>query len=139
MPLPALAIPAIIEAGKLILDRLIPDKAAAEKAKGELELLAAQQEFQLALGQLQINIEEAKHPSIFVAGWRPAIGWICAAGLFYQFVGYNLLTWSLVLAESPVRPPALETEGLIGLVMALLGVAGLRSWDKAKGVARERL
>ena len=136
MPFPLAVIPAIIEAGKMILDRVIPDKAAAEKAKMDLELLAVTQDFQTQMAQIATNIEEAKHPSLFVAGWRPMVGWTCAMGLFYQFIGYNMLSWLLVVAESPLKPPALETEGLLGLTLSMLGVAGMRSWEKWKGVAR---
>ena len=136
MPFPLAVIPAIIEAGKMILDRVIPDKAAAEKAKMDLELLAVTQDFQSQMAQIATNIEEAKHPSLFVAGWRPMVGWTCAMGLFYQFIGYNMLSWLLVVAESPLKPPALETEGLLGLTLSMLGVAGMRSWEKWKGVAR---
>lgn len=122
-------------AGK-IFDRVIPDKAAAEKAKLDLLQQAQTQEFSLALEQIKVNLAEAQHPSIFVAGWRPFIGWTCGAGLCWNFIGYPLATWAAEYFNPEFVPPALLSENLLELTLAMLGMAGLRSWEKWKNVAR---
>jgi len=103
----ALPLLALLDIGSKILDRVIPDKAAAEKAKLELLAAAQNQEFSLALEQVKTNQEEAKHSSIFVAGWRPFIGWICGLGLFWNFLGYPLATWAVSIWQPAFMPPAL--------------------------------
>jgi len=77
--------PLLDMAGK-IFDRVIPDKAAAERAKLEFAAVAQSQEFQLALEQIKVNLEEAKHPSIYIAGWRPFIGWVCGFAFVYSYI-----------------------------------------------------
>lgn len=132
----ALPLLALLDIGSKILDRVIPDKAAAEKAKLELLAAAQNQEFSLALEQVKTNQEEAKHSSIFVAGWRPFIGWTCGLGLFWNFLGYPLATWGATLWHPEFTPPALLSESLMELTLAMLGMAGLRSWEKFKNVAK---
>lgn len=119
-----------------VLDRVIPDKAAAEKAKIELLTKASDQEFTLAIKQIETNIEEAKSPSVWNSGWRPGIGWSCAVGVFYHFIGYPLLLWAGAIWFPSIQPPSLDTDGLLAMTGTLLGVAGLRSWEKYKGIAR---
>ena len=97
----------------------------------------------LLRGQLEVNQAEATSGSLFVAGWRPAIGWIGAAALSYQFLLYPLLVWvwSLLQARGVVPgdlrpPPMLDTDALWVVLSGMLGIAGLRSVEKVKGVAR---
>lgn len=119
-----------------IFDRVIPDKAAAEKAKLELLATAQSQEVQLALEQIRVNATEAQHSSIFVAGWRPFVGWTCGAGLAWNFLGYPLANWVAELVKPEFTPPPLLSDHLFELTLAMLGMAGLRSWEKWKQVAR---
>lgn len=133
MPLPLLPIISIIGG---LLDKIIPDKAAAEKAKLELLATTTQSEMALAIEQVRVNMEEAKHPSLFVSGWRPYIGWVCGVALTYNFVVYPLLLWGMALTDSALQPPALFEDSLMELVMGMLGLAGLRTWEKYKEVAR---
>ena len=125
----------LIEFGGKLLDRFIPD--TAERAKAELELLKLTQEsdFKLVIAQLDINAKEAAHPSIFVAGWRPAVGWTCGFGLAYQTVFHNILEWISVVRGWP-GPPAIDSEVLIYTLGGLLGIAGLRSLEKVKKVSK---
>jgi len=127
---------AIIEIGARLLDKVIPDKDAREKAQFELMRAAQDQDFQLALGQLEINKAEAQHASLFVAGWRPAIGWICVVGLGYNFLAYPLLTWLVAATGADFTPPPLLSENLMELVLGMLGLGALRSFEKWKGVTR---
>ncbi len=117
-----------------ILDKVIPDKDAREKAKHEIEMTLVSQDFQLRIGQLEINKEEAKHQSIFVAGWRPAIGWCGAIALFYHFIGFSLIEWILKITNSGIIPPEINSDNLMEIVLGILGLGGMRTYERIKGV-----
>ena len=121
-------------AGK-ILDKFVEDKDLKTKLNAELKT----QLVSLDLAQAQANIEQAKHPSIFVSGARPAIMWICAFGLGWQFVFQPVAVWGLALSGTGVALPIIETEGLMSLTLALLGLGGMRSFEKSKGVQRNNM
>lgn len=126
-----------------IIDRVWPDPAQRDAAK--LELLKAQQagEFkemdqalEIAKGQMATNQTEAANASMFVAGWRPFIGWICGFALGYQYVARPLVVWGLHAAGYTVPDmPGLD-ENLWQLMMGMLGLGGLRTFEKIKGVQR---
>jgi hypothetical protein len=124
----------ILEIGAKLLDKVIPDKDAREKAQAELLKAAQSQDFQLSLAQIKVNEEEAKSENIFKSGWRPAIGWICVFGLFYNFVLYNLLLWIVATFSIAITPPALMSDILMELVFAMLGLGSLRTFEKLKGI-----
>ena len=126
----------ILGIAEKIFDRVIPDKAAAEKAKLDLLREASGQEFNLALEQIKVNMKEAEHPNVFISGWRPAIGWTCVIGLFWNFVGHPMTTWAATLWFPDFTPPELLAENLLELTLGMLGLAGMRAWEKYKGVAR---
>lgn len=118
-----------------IIDKAIPDTAAADKAKAEIAMMQAKGELDLMLGQIDINKNEAQHSSVFVAGWRPFIGWVCGLALAYEYLMLPLFAW-LSLNAGWHQPPHLVMDGMMELVLAMLGVAGLRTFEKYKGVAR---
>lgn len=128
-------------AGK-VFDKLFPNPE--EKAKAQYELFKLQQEgafkeleaeLQMAQGQMDINKAEAESPDFFRGGWRPFIGWVCGLGLAYQFIFRPLLTFTLMVAETKVQAlPALEMETLMTLLLGMLGLGGLRTAEKLKGV-----
>ena len=124
----------ILEIGAKLLDKVIPDKDAREKAQAELIKAAQDQDFQLALAQIKVNEEEAKSENLLKSGWRPAIGWICVFGLFYNFVLYNILLWAVATFNLQITPPALMSDILMELVFALLGLGSLRTFEKIKGI-----
>lgn len=124
------AIPLVVASVSRLLDKLIPDPSARIKAKEELSRLAAEGQMDLLRGQLAINKEEAAHKSLFVAGWRPAIGWVCGLGLTYNIVISPFLD---IWFEMPKVDAAL----LYPVLMGMLGLGGMRSFEKLKGVARE--
>lgn len=129
-----LPILSIIEIGAKLLDKVIPDKDARERAQAELLKAANDQDFQLSLAQIRVNEEEAKSENIFKSGWRPAIGWICVFGLAYNFVIYNLLLWLVATFNLNITPPALMSDILMELVFAMLGLGSLRTFEKVKGI-----
>ena len=144
---------AIFELGKSTIDKIWPDpiKRAEElrkleelHQKGDLAELNAH--VQLMLGQLRVNEAEAKHKSIFVAGWRPFIGWTGGAAMAWQFVIYPILlwVWALLGAMNKIPPgveppPVLETGALFTVVTGMLGIGAMRSFDKRGGVQTDRI
>lgn len=129
----------IVEAvGGVIDDLVTSDK---ERLDAEIELRKI--DAGLLTAQAEVNKVEAAHASVFVAGWRPAIGWVGAAAMAYQFLLYPLLVWcwSLLQAKGWVPadlnpPPMLDTDALWVILSGMLGIAGMRSVEKVKGVAR---
>ena len=121
-------------AGK-VLDKFVEDQDLKTKLSHELK----SQIVSLDLAQAQTNLEQAKHPSIFVAGARPAIMWICAFGLGWQFVFQPVAVWIIAVGGIDVVLPIIETEGLLSLTLALLGLGGMRSFEKSKGIQRNNM
>ena len=132
----------LIPALTTVLDKVIPDPQAAADAKlkaielaqkGDLaELNAA---LEIAKGQMAINQVEASTDN-FRGGWRPAAGWVCVFGLGYQFILQPILPWLVSLTGHTVPPlPAVDNETLMALLMGMLGLGGLRSFERVKGRA----
>ena len=110
----------------------------AEKAKAELEIKnqLMQAAIQESQNQAEINKNEASHSSVFVAGWRPAIGWVCAFGFAFQFALTPIVLWIAALTGSTVILPEIDTQSLYSLTMGMLGMGALRSFEKWKGIAK---
>lgn len=96
--------------------------------------------------QMSVNAVEAAHKSVFVAGWRPAIGWIGAIALAYQFVLYPLLLWMWVVLQvnelipkGLIVPPVLPADALFSIVLGMLGIGGMRSFDKKSGTQTDSI
>jgi hypothetical protein len=128
-------ISAVLGIGEKLIDRLWPDPQKAAEAKLELYKLDQSGELQQIMGQLEINKAEAASQSMFVAGWRPASGWICNAGLAYTFLVHPLLAWAARMKGWP-EPPEIDINTLLILLGSLLGIGGLRSVEKVKKVAK---
>tara|TARA_Y100000996_G_scaffold401904_1_gene373304 strand:- start:147 stop:554 length:408 start_codon:yes stop_codon:yes gene_type:complete len=121
-------------AGK-VLDKFVEDKDLKTKLEAELK----SQIVSLDLAQAQANTEQAKHPSVFIAGARPAIMWICAFGLGWQFVFQPIAIWIVAVSGSAIILPDIQTEGLLTLTLSLLGLGGMRSFEKSKGIQRNNM
>lgn len=131
--------------GKIADDLFTSDE---ERHKADIEAMqvgleAAKVDADLIKGQQEINKEEAKHASIFVAGWRPALGWVSVAAIAYQYLMYPMLVWGWSLAQAngwiPAvfkTPPLLDIEALVVLLTGILGIAGARTFEKVRGVSR---
>lgn len=127
---------AILQVSGKVIDRLWPDPTQAAQAK--LELFKLQQTGELAqiTGQLEINKTEAASSSVFVAGWRPAIVWVCAFALFYQYIGKPISQAIAVAIGHPLPVlPGLD-DNLWQLLLGMLGLGGLRTFEKINGVAK---
>lgn len=137
----------IVEAVGGIADNLFTSDKERLDAQIELEKIGIETqkiEAGLIQGQIDTNIAEAKHMNVFVAGWRPAIGWIGALAMAYQFIAYPLLVWGWAwmqaagwISAAITPPPMLNADALWVILTGMLGIAGLRSVEKVKGVARE--
>lgn len=114
-----------------LLDKVIPDADERAKMAHKIATMASQNAHEVALAQISVNQQEAAHKSLFVAGWRPALGWVCALGYFFTFIGAPmgeaLFGWNL---------PDLDIAGLASLTFGMLGLSGMRSYEKARGVNR---
>jgi hypothetical protein len=121
-------------AGK-VLDKFVEDKDLKTKLEAEIK----SQVISLDLAQAQANIEQAKHPSLFVSGARPSIMWVCCFGLAWQFVLQPIAVWIIAVTNSTLTLPLIPTEGLISLTIALLGLSASRSAEKFRGVARNNM
>jgi hypothetical protein len=140
-----IGIGSIIEGVGKVADSLITtDKERAEMALEERKLDLEEKKIDQAtdLAQVEINKIEAGSSSVFVSGWRPAVGWVGVLGLAYQFLGYPLMQWGWafgqgydIIPKGLNPPPDLQVEQLMTLLAGLLGFGGMRSFEKHKGVA----
>ena len=121
----------LIPAVSGLLDKFIPDADEKAKLAHEIATLAERQSHESAMAQIKVNEVQAAHKSLFVAGGRPAIMWICALGLLYNvFIHPILDIW--------LEMPVVNTDILMPVMMGLLGLGGMRTYEKTKGVAREK-
>ena len=120
----------LIEPATKLLDKVIEDKDQKNALAHEIATMAERHAQEIAQGQLEVNKVEAAHHSIFVSGWRPAIGWVCALGLFYNVILANIIgIW--------VDVPEIDTTLLVPVMMGMLGLGAMRSYEKVQGVSRE--
>jgi len=120
-----------ISAGLKIVDKFIPDPEA--RAKAESELRSSLQAWDAQ--QNSVNVVEAQNANVFVSGWRPAIGWVCAVALAYQYALSPIGLWvATIVHYSMPMPPKLD-DSLWQLMFGMLGMGGLRTYEKIKGVA----
>ena len=122
--------------------KIAGDLITTDKERLELELRAKELDQAIDLAQIEVNKVEAASASVFVAGWRPAIGWIGAAALAYQFLAYPLMLWVWTyfqgtgwIPKELNPPPVLKADELWVILSGILGIAGMRSFEKTKGVA----
>ena len=121
----------LIQPATKLLDKVIEDKDQKNALAHEIATMAERHAQELAKGQLDVNKVEAAHKSLFVAGWRPAIGWVCALGLFYNVILANIIgIW--------VDVPEIDTTLLVPVMMGMLGLGAMRSYEKVQGVSREK-
>lgn len=134
-------ISAVLDIGGKLIDRLWPDATQRDAAK--LELLKMQQngelaqlasETELAKGQLEVNQAEAGSSNLFVAGWRPWIGWVCGVAFSYHFVVQPLLAFILAATGHPVTLPTFNMDALYTVLLGMLGLGSMRTFEKYKKV-----
>jgi hypothetical protein len=121
-----------VAAGLKILDKFIPDPA--DKAEAEEALRDALMAWDKT--QTEINKAEALHRSVFVAGWRPFIGWTCGAAFLYHFLLVPLILLFAGMNDVSVQMPEFDMQMLMTVLMGMLGLGGLRTYEKIKGVSK---
>ena len=121
-----------------LLDKFIEDKDVKNKLAHDLSTMAERHAQELAKGQMEINKTEAAHKSLFVAGWRPAIGWICGLGMASNFLLIPVANFVLALTGSAVVVPLLDTGEMMPVLMGMLGLGAMRTYEKKQGVQRDK-
>jgi hypothetical protein len=125
-----------------LVGKFIEDKDKKNQLAHELATMADRHMAEAMAANAQANIEQSKHSSLFVAGARPAIMWVCCLGLATNFFFMPIAEWAVaVFAPGTPLPDleALQSGELMTLTLSLLGLGGMRSWEKSKGVARKNL
>lgn len=125
----------VLEIGKRLIDNLFPDPAAKAKAEMDMLVLLQTQDLQKVIGQLQINAAEAASPHMFVAGWRPFVGWACGCGFLWATIGQPVFAYIAMLKGWPPAP-AVDTDVLLYVLGGMLGLGTLRTVEKSKGVTK---
>ena len=128
----------IIDGVKDLLGEAIVDKDKKLAIELELAKLAAEGDKQLnrvLIGQIDLNKEEAKHGSVFVAGWRPFVGWVGGFSLAYSAIVYPFMSWGSRIAGYKGDLPVLDNTLLMTIMVGMLGIGAQRSYEKAKGVS----
>ena len=118
------------------ISKVVDELHTSEEEKLDKKILMQRLQQKLVEKQLDVNAKEASHRSVFVAGWRPAIGWCGALALFFAFILSPCIEWYAKFSGMDIVPPAIETGPLLAIVTSMLGVAGMRSFEKAKGIAK---
>ena len=121
-----------------LLDKFIEDKDQKARLAHDVATMAQKHAQELAKAQLDVNKVEAAHKSMFVAGWRPAVGWVCCLGLASNYLFIPMANFVLVVSDSNVTVPALDLSGMMPVLMGMLGLGAMRSYEKTKGVSREK-
>ena len=120
-----------------ILDKFVEDKDAKNAMAHEIATMAEQAAHEAAMAQVEVNKAEAQHKSIFVAGWRPFVGWVCGLALCYHFILAPLIIFGTAYAGVPTPElPEFDMGSLMTVLMGMLGLGGLRTFEKSKGLTK---
>ena len=119
-----------------LLDKFIEDKDQKNALAHEIATLAQKEAHKNAALQLEVNKIEAAHASIFVSGWRPALGWVCTMGMFGNFITIPFSNFVLALIGYDIVIPLVQLETMMPVLMGMLGLGAMRSYEKTKQVAK---
>jgi len=121
---------AVSELANTVIGKIWPDKSESEKQ----QLAAA---VALVQGQLDVNKIEASNPSVFVSGWRPFIGWVCGMACAWNWIGISVVSTICTILKNPVALQKADVSEMMPVLLGLLGLGALRTYEKAKGVAAQ--
>lgn len=121
-----------------LLDKFIEDKDKKNAIAFELSTMAERHAQELAKAQIEVNKTEAAHKSLFVSGWRPAVGWVAVLGMAGNFLVIPFANFTLALVESEVSIPILDLSQMMPVLMGMLGLGAMRTAEKVKGVQRDK-
>lgn len=119
---------AVSELASNVINKIWPDKTEQEKQQLAAAVMVVQ-------GQLDINKVEAANPKLFVSGWRPALGWVCGLACAWNWVGLPVVKLGLVVYGHPIELHPADVSEMMPILLGMLGLGGLRSYEKVKGVA----
>jgi len=135
MPIASL-LPSLLPVVGDVLDRFFPNKEEKERAAREIEAKLAEHLAKIDIAQLEVNKQEAAHRSMFVAGWRPFVGWTCGLALFYTYVAQPIAMFVMAQTGDLVQLPHLDLSTMMPVLLGMLGLGGLRTYEKFKGVSK---
>ncbi len=121
-----------------LLDKFIEDKDQKALLAHEVATMAENHAQELAKGQLEVNKAEAAHKSLFVAGWRPAVGWVCVLGMFGNFITIPFSNFVLALIGIEIVIPLVPLETMMPVLMGMLGLGAMRTYEKKNSVHRDK-
>lgn len=121
-----------------LLDKFVEDKDQKARLAHEVATMAENHAQELAKGQLEVNKVEAAHQSLFVAGWRPFIGWTCGLGMFGNFITIPFSNFVLALFGIDIIIPLVPLETMMPVLMGMLGLGAMRSYEKKNAVHRDK-
>lgn len=136
----------LMETGKMALERIWPDPTKRAEELRKLEELRQVGDLKKFEGKIQLLIEqaktnqiEAKSKSVFVAGWRPAVGWICAIVMAFNYIGVYMLEFAGGFFDGFFVPPRMDMGDLYPVLLGMLGISASRSYDKKNGVQTDKI
>jgi hypothetical protein len=121
-----------------LLDKFIEDKDKKNAIAFELSTMAERHAQELAKAQLEVNKTEASHKSLFVSGWRPAVGWVAVLGMASNFLVIPMANFTLALVDSTITVPILDLSQMMPVLLGMLGLGAMRTAEKVKGVQRDK-
>ena len=116
-----------------LLGKVIPDKDERDKMAHEIATLAEKQAHDVVMAQIAVNEREAQHRSIFVAGWRPFVGWVCGVAFAAHFILFPSVQVIATYTGYDITLPHFDLTTLTTVLGGLLGLGGLRTYEKLKG------
>ena len=120
-----------------LLDKFVEDKDQKARLAHDIATMAEKHAHEAAMAQVEVNKAEAGHRSIFVAGWRPFIGWTCGVALAYHFIFAPLIVFVATWAGATIPDlPVFDMDSLMTVLLGMLGLGGMRSFEKAKGLTK---
>ena len=119
-----------------ILDKVVADKDLKEQLSHDIATMAERHSHDVIKAQIEVNKEEAKHSSLFVSGWRPAVGWTCTLALLSNFILIPMTNFILVLADSDIAIPLIDVSTMMPVLMGMLGLGTMRTVEKINKVER---
>ena len=119
----------VADLANTVINKLWPDKSEQEKAQIAMAV-------QVVQGQMDINKQEAASSSLFVAGWRPFIGWTCGSACWWNWIGISMVKTGAALVGYQIVLESADISEMLPILMGMLGLGGLRTFEKVKGVTR---
>ena len=121
-----------------LLDKFVEDKDQKNALAHEIATMAQKQAAAAAMAQIEVNKSESQHKSLFVAGWRPSVGWTCSIALFYHYVLVPCILFGVALSGKEIPPlPVFDMDSLMTVLLGMLGMGGLRSFEKYKNLTKQ--